>query len=71
MARKRECRDGMKKRWVTVAAAVLCSMVLLSACGSKEEEIPMGRHLHFPVCIAAHRNFFFFASAGGKQYHTA
>ena len=44
MVRKRECRDGMKKRWVTVAAAVLCSMVLLSACGSKEEEIPMGRY---------------------------
>lgn len=44
MVRKRECRDGIKKGWIAVAAAVLCSMVLLAGCGEKEEEIPMGRY---------------------------
>lgn len=51
--RKRECRDGMKKGWIAVAAAVLCSMVLLAGCGEKEEEIPMGRYADREVKMPA------------------
>ena len=53
MIRKRECRGGMKKGWIAVAAAALCSMVLLAGCGEKEEEIPMGRYADREVKLPA------------------
>lgn len=39
----KESRKRIKRKCMAAAAAVLCGM-LLAACGSREEEIPMGRY---------------------------
>lgn len=45
MIRRDKNRKPMKRRaYITAMMSVLCCMAFLSACGSKEEEIPMGRY---------------------------
>lgn len=45
MVQRDKNRKPMKRRtYITAMMSVLCCMAFLSACGSKEEEIPMGRY---------------------------
>ena len=45
MIRRDKNRKPMKRRaYITAMMSALCCMAFLSACGSKEEEIPMGRY---------------------------
>lgn len=44
MLREWKCKKGVGKKYITAVLSVLCCMFLASGCGSKEEEVPMGRY---------------------------
>lgn len=44
MLGKQKWKKSRKRQYVAAILPVVCCMALLCACGSKEEEIPMGRY---------------------------
>lgn len=60
-------RRAFKRKWMTAAAAVLCG-IMLSSCGSKEEEIPLGRYADREVKLPPGTFSYMHACPDGSYY---
>lgn len=57
-----------ERKYIAAIVSVLCCMVLLSACGSKEEEIPMGRYADREVKLPQGTFAYMHACTDGSYY---
>ena len=47
-----KCKKSLRRKYITAIMSALCCMMLFSGCGSKEEEVPMGRYADREVRLA-------------------
>lgn len=65
---KQKWKKSRKRKYTAAILSILCGMTLFSACGSKEEEIPMGRYADREVKLPAGTFGYMHACPDGSYY---